>query len=157
MGLLTALALGTGTVALVSFFSKAAKTKTAGDSLQSVIKEVKYKGITNAGLNIFINFDVIFEHTNPTGSELIFNYIFLDIKTVDTVLAQIRDENLNKVVKPNGVTQHSIPVSTSLLNVGSSILALLKNGNTPDKIIIVGNIKVNDFVTEYNEVYPLKK
>ena len=149
------LAIGAGVAALfaANYLVDAVKTKNAGDKLTSEISGVKYKGIKSGNVNIDLNF----KHTNPTNKDLVFNYMFLDILVGDAKIASIREQALNKVVAKNAVTTQTIPLNISLLSMALPLLKIITTGKLPETVKITGNIKVNDFITEYNQVYPLQK
>ncbi|MCK4661345.1 MAG: hypothetical protein KAT68_00655 [Bacteroidales bacterium] len=157
MGFLSAILIGSGAIAAVSYVIKGLNTQATGDALTSKIKEVIFKGIKIRNFNAYVNFDISFEHTNPTNKNLTFNYMFLDMFIGDENIAEIRKSDMNKTVYANQVTKIKMPVSVSVKDLGVSVIKVFKSGNIPDKIKIKGNIKVNDFVSEYNEEYPLKK
>ena len=131
----------------------AIKTKQAGDKLISEIEGIVWKGIKNSNINIDLNF----KHTNATNKDLKFDFIFLDIMAGESKIASIREQSLNKLVAKNGVTEHTIPLKISLLSLALPIIKIITSGKLPEKVKVTGNIKVNDYITTYNEEYPLKK
>ena len=137
----------------LNFLVDALKTKDAGDKLISDIESVVYKGIKSSNVEIDLNF----KHTNPTNKDLKFDYMMLDIMLGEAKIASIREEALNKTVKKSGVTLQTIPLKLSLLKLALPILKIIVTGKLPETVKIVGSIKVNDYITQYNKVYPLKK
>jgi len=137
----------------VNYLVDALKTKNAGDKLISEIEGITYKGIKSSNVNL----DLSFKHTNPTNKDLKFDYIFLDILIGESKIASIREQALNKTVAKNAVTKQTIPLKISIWSLAIPIFKILTSGKLPETVKVVGNIKVNDFVTQYNQVYPLKK
>lgn len=136
------------------FLKDALKTKEAGDKLISEIEGISWKGIKNSKVHLDLNF----KHTNPTNKDLKFDFIFLDITTAGgDKIASIREQSLNKTVTKNAVTQHTIPLQISLLSLAMPLFKIISSGKLPEKVKVTGNIKVNDYITNYNEEYPLKK
>lgn len=136
-----------------SFLRDALKTKEAGDKLVSEIDSIKWKGIKNSKAHLDLNF----KHTNPTNKDLKFDFIFLDIMAADSKIAAIREQALNKTIAKNGVTVHTMKLEIPLLSLALPLFKALTSGKLPETVKVVGHVKVNDYITEYNEVYLLKK
>ena len=147
------IAAAVATIFGVNYLVDALKTKNAGDKLVSEIEGIVYKGIKSSNVNIDLNF----KHTNPTNKDLKFDYIFLDILIADKKIASIREQALNKTVAKNAVTKQTIPLKISLWSLAVPIIKIITSGKLPETVKVIGNIKVNDYITEYNQVYPLKK
>ncbi len=133
------------------FANKIYVTQTSGNALKSDIIKIKWRGFSSGNLNI----DIIFQHTNPTDNTLVFNYMFLDIFFGTQQIAQVREENINFNIPPNRVTEQSVRVKASSKKIGMQLLSLLWSGNLPKEALIKGQIKVNDFITQYNKSYPI--
>ena len=145
-------------VAVAAYFGyqlvkDALKTKDAGDKLISEIEGLKYNGIKNSKVHLDINF----KHTNPTNKDLKFDFIFLDIMVGEHKIAEVREQALNKTVAKNAVTPHTIPLQISLFTLAMPLFKIISSGKLPEKVKVTGNIKVNDYITNYNAEYPLKK
>lgn len=137
----------------VNLLVDALKTKAAGDKLISEIDGVVWKGIKNSKVHLDLNF----KHTNPSNKDLKFDFVLLDIMVADSKIAAIREQALNKTIAKNGVTAHTMKLEIPLLSLALPIFKVFTTGKLPETVKVVGHIKVNDYITEYNEVYPLKK
>lgn len=140
-----------GSAIAVLFLRDALRTKAAGDKLIMDIDKVVWKGIKNFSINI----DIVFKCSNPTGKKLTFNYLFLDIYLDDKAIAKIREENMNLSIPASGSSKLPVSISVPLTSLGSAALNIISTGKIPNKALIKGNLKVNDYTSEYNAEYPL--
>jgi len=139
--------------------NKIRKTAVAGDRLISELKDVILTSFTGLPLNPRLNLKIRLNHTNPTNYTLILNYVFLDIFIGENVIGRIRNQALNKEIKPNSVTVTELDfVSDNLLMVaGSLVKDILSTKKMPSKVRIVGYVKVNDIETKFNDEYILRQ
>lgn len=158
MPILATLLVTGGALYFGNKLSKAVNTSNAGDALKSDIAQVKFKGFDGKllSLNVKANFDISFRHTNPTNTDLIFNYMFLDIAIDNTIIASVREENLNQKISKSGVTNHTVRVVSENLFVVIPSLIYKYYNEFPKMVKITGNIKVNNFSTDFNKEYPLQ-
>jgi hypothetical protein len=150
MSLLTLLliaAAGYGGYKLVD----AVKTSAAGEKLMSDIDGVKISGYTSGKMNL----DITFRHSNPTNKALKFDFMFLDFFVDKEKFASVRQDSLGLIVPASKTTMQTVRVEVPLIGAGLSIFNLIMAGKKPDKIKIVGPIKVGSFITEYNSEYPV--
>lgn len=152
MGLSNLLFLG-GLIVGAVYLTRGVKTLNVANALISEIKGAKFIGIKSGNIVI----DLIFSHTNPTNNQLILNYMFLDLKVGESKIGEVREQNLNFLIRPNAVTNQTVRVSTSLISLGVTIAQIIYSGKLPDKITVVGTIKANNFSQSFNEIIPLQK
>lgn len=142
-----------GLVAGALYLTRGLKTMNVASSLLSEIKGAKFVGIKSG--NILI--DLVFSHTNPTNNQLNLNYMFLDLKVGENKIGEVREQNLNFLIKPNAVTSQTVRVSTSILSLGVALAKLIYSGKLPESLTVVGTLKANNFSQAFNEVIPFKK
>lgn len=152
MGTVGKIFTGALAIGAIIFIADAIATKNAGNALKSDIDNIIFKGI-KGGKAIF---DIVFKHTNPTNKNLNFDYVFLDIFIGSYPVAKIREQNLGLIIKSNGVTTMPLQAEVSLFLLGLDAVQLLISGKIPDKALVTGNIKVNDYSVPFNSEYPLK-
>lgn len=133
------------------------RTANAGEKLQIVPRGLKFKGFENTVLKL----EVTLEGSNPTGTDLKLEQIFLDFKLPQGILASIRYEGEQAVrftFPARKVSVLVIPVQISLIQLvmalGKTIAAMLKDGKFPSDITVAGSIRANGFSQEYNQVIP---
>jgi len=151
MGAVGKILIGAVVVGGVIYTVDAMQTKKAGDQLKIDIENIVYQGIKNSKAY----FDLVFNYTNPTNKKLNFDYVFLDVFIGGYPVAKIREDHLGKVIPANSVSKVLLTSSTSLLMLGFNVLQLLMTKNIPDKVLITGDIRVNNYSVPYNASYPL--
>lgn len=151
MGAAGTILIGAAAVGAALLISDALATKKAGDALQSDIDNVIFKGITGGKAY----FDIVFKHTNPTNRNLNFDFVFLDIYAGSYPLAKIREEKLGRVIDKRSVTSMVLTASVSLIILIANGAQMLLTGNIPDKVLVTGNIRVNEYTVPFNSEYPL--
>lgn len=129
----------------------AAKTADAGDKLISDIDGVKFLGWESGRFPI----EITFRHSNPTNTDLVFSFMYLDIYVDGQKLASIRQDSMNLKVERNKTSYQRIRAEVPLVGFAWSIAYLILAGQKPTKVTIKGPIKVGSYVTEYNDEYPL--
>lgn len=82
--------------------------------------------------------------------------MFLDIAIDNTIIASVREENLNQKISKSGVTNHTVRVVSENLFVVIPSLIYKYYNEFPKMVKITGNIKVNNFSTDFNKEYPLQ-
>jgi hypothetical protein len=150
MSLLTLLliaAAGYGGYKLVD----AVQTSAAGEKLMSDIDGLKISNVTSGKLFL----DVTFRHANPSSKDLKFDFMFLDFIANNERFASVRQDSLGLIVPKNRTTYQTVRVEVPLIGAGLSIFNLIMAGKKPDKIKIVGPIKVGSYITEYNSEFPV--
>lgn len=139
-------------IILASQASKAISTSKAGDKLATDILELKYKGLSKGR----VYFQLILEHTNPTGTDLNMEMMFLDILTGNKRLAKIVGEDLNFKILARAVTKQTLEGSATLTELATAVGLQIIQGKLPDKATVQGTIRVNGFTTEYLKEVPLQ-
>ena len=152
MGAVGKILVGAVAIGGAILIADAISTKAAGDALKTDIDNVIFKGI-KGGKALF---DIVFKHTNPTNKNLNFDYVFLDVFVGSYPVAKIREQNLGYTIQKNSVTTMPLTVSVSLLMLGFDVIQLLITKKLPDKVLITGNIRVNQYSVPFNSLYPLK-
>lgn len=157
MPVLSTILIGSGVAYVASKLVKAVKTSNAGDKLTSDIVKVKFKGFTGTLLSgdLRAKFEIQLSHTNPTGTNLKFNFMLLDILIDNTAVAKIREDSLNFDIKPSGVTTQTLNILSENLFIAIPSLIAKYYNQLPKTVKIVGNIKVNNFSTDFNKEIPL--
>lgn len=151
MGAAGKILVGAVVVGGVILIADAVATKKAGDALKIDIDNVIFQGIRNSKAY----FDIVFNYTNPTNKKLNFDYVFLDVFIGSYPVAKIREDNLGKVIPANSVAKIVLTSSTSLLQLAFNVVQFFLTKNIPDKVLITGNVRVNQYSVAYNSEYPL--
>jgi len=152
MGAVGNILVGAVAIGGAILIADAISTKATGDALKTDIDNVIFKGI-KGGKALF---DIVFKHTNPTNKNLNFDYVFLDVFVGSYPVAKIREQNLGYTIQKNSVTTMPLTASVSLLMLGFDVIQLLMTNKLPDKVLITGNIRVNQYSVPFNSLYPLK-
>jgi len=157
MGAVGKILVGAVAIGGAILIADAISTKAAGDALKTDIDNVIFKGIKGKTLlDKKAVFDIVFKHTNPTNKNLNFDYVFLDVFVGSYPVAKIREQNLGYTIQKNSVTTMPLTASVSLLMLGFDVIQLLITKKLPDKVLITGNIRVNQYSVPFNSLYPLK-
>jgi len=152
MGAVGNILVGAVAIGGAILIADAISTKAAGDALKTDIDNVIFKGIKK-GKALF---DIVFKHTNPTNKNLNFDYVFLDVFVGSYPVAKIREQNLGYTIQKNSVTTMPLTASVSILKLLGNVAQLLITKDLPDKVLITGNIRVNQYSVPFNSLYPLK-
>jgi len=152
MGAVGNILIGAVAIGGAILIADAISTKAAGDALKTDIDNVIFKGI-KGGKALF---DIVFKHTNPTNKNLNFDYVFLDVFVGSYPVAKIREQNLGYTIQKNSVTTMPLTASVSILKLLGNVAQLLITKDLPDKVLITGNIRVNQYSVPFNSLYPLK-
>ena len=152
MGAVGNILVGAVAIGGAILIADAISTKAAGDALKTDIDNVIFKGI-KGGKALF---DIVFKHTNPTNKNLNFDYVFLDVFVGSYPVAKIREQNLGYTIQKNSVTTMPLTASVSILKLLGNVAQLLITKDLPDKVLITGNIRVNQYSVPFNSLYPLK-
>ena len=135
------------------FLSKAIKTQNASDKLI-----LDFRDITSVNFkNWKITFNIRFDATNPTNTNLNVEQIILNLKLdgMNGTIARVR--NMNTIAfAANERKLITIPAETNNLlleglTVVQTLLAIFSGSGTIKTGTLTGIIKANGFVSNYNE------
>ena len=148
------LLIGAGAFGL-SKVLKLKSTVNTADNLQFNPSKIKWGGLKSGSVNFTLTFDVI----NPTGADMVINFLFADINlTNGTKITSITKENWNFAIKKEAQTKVDVPVKiffTDLIFLGRSLRQMLRDGKIPKALQAKGYIKVNKFTVPFDEIIDL--